>query len=113
MTDLQPLNAPAEEEVIAAPLDEIREWEARFRDARRRRREAAEEEEEAKQVLKDYLDAAGAEFGSVGGHITVRYRTMSVRRLNTKKLRKDYPELAEAYTEENEERRMEVVEDDE
>lgn len=110
MSELQPLGAP-EEEIIAVPLDEIREWEKRFRDARRRRREATEEEEEAKEVLKEYL--GDAEFGSVGGQITLRYRSMTVRRFNTKKFRKAHPDLADAFTDENEERRMEVVEDDE
>lgn len=109
--DLSPLNAPAEEEVIALPLDEIREWERRFRDARQRRREAQEEEDEAKEVLTDYL--GDAEFGSVAGKITLRYRSMTVRRFNKKKFAKDYPDLVDKYTEANDERRMEVIEDDE
>lgn len=109
--ELQPLNAP-EEDVIAAPLDEIREWERKFKDARERRREAAEEEEEAKEVIREYLDAQGAEFGSINGHITLRYRTMTVRRFNKKKFAKDHPDLVDSYTEANEERRMEVVEDE-
>jgi predicted phage-related endonuclease len=110
MSELMPLGA-VDEEVIAVPLDEIREWEKRFKDARQRRREAQEEEDEAKEVLKEYL--GDAEFGSVGGKITLRYRSMSVRRFNTKKFRKVHPDLADEFTEENEERRMEVIEDDE
>lgn len=113
MTDLQPLNPAADEEVLAVALDEIREWERKFRNARARRREAQDEENEAKEVLREFFDESGAEFGSVGGRITLRYRRMDVRRLNTKRLRKDHPDLAEAYTDTNEETRMEVVEDDE
>lgn len=109
--DLQPLNEAVEEEIYAAPLDERREWVKKFLDARARRRAAQEEEDEAKEVIRDLLDEAGAEFGSVGGQVVLRYRTMSVRRLNTKKLRNDHPELADAYTNENEERRMEVIDD--
>lgn len=114
MTDgLTPLYADLEpeEEIIAAPLDDIREWERKFKDARQRRREAQEEEDEAKEVIKEYLDEYGAEFGSVNGKITLRYRTMEVRRFNKKKFAKDHPDLVERYTEANEERRMEVVED--
>lgn len=111
MSELMPLGA-VDEEVIAVPLDEIREWEKRFKDARARRREAQEEEDEAKEVIKEYLDASGAEFGSVGGKITLRYRSMTVRRFNTKKFRKAHPDLADAYTDENEERRMEVIDDE-
>ena len=111
MSELMPLGA-VDEEVIAAPLDEIREWERKFRDARARRRAAQEEEDEAKEVIKEYLDAAGAEFGSVNGRITLRYRSMEVRRFNTKKFRKAFPDLADEFTDTNEERRMEVVEDE-
>ena len=109
MTDLQPLNAP-EEEIIAAPLDEIREWEAKFREARSKRKYWQEVEDEAKEMITDYL--GDAEFGSVGGQITLRWRRMEVGRFNTKKFRKQSPELAEEFTDVREERRMEVIEDD-
>lgn len=109
MTDLQPLNAP-EEEVIAAPLDEIREWEALFKQARSKRKYWQEREDEAKEMIVDFL--GDAEFGSVAGQITLRYRRMEVGRFNTKKFRKAHPELAEEFTDVREERRMEVVEDE-
>jgi predicted phage-related endonuclease len=108
--DLQPLNA-AEEEIVAVSLDEIREWERKFKDARERRRAAQEEEDEAKEVLADFL--GDAEFGTVNGKITLRYRTMTVRRFNKKKFAKAHPDLVDRYTDANEERRMEVVDDDE
>lgn len=110
MTDLAPLNAPAEEEIIAVSLDEIREWEKRFKNARARRREAQEEENEAKEILAEYL--GDAEFGSVGGQVTLRYRRMTVRRFDKKEFAKDHPDLVDKYTKANEERRMEVVEDE-
>ena len=113
MTGLAPLNEPVEDEVIAAPLDEIREHVALFMDARERRREAQAEEDEERDIIRGFLDEYGAEFGSVGGKIVVRDRSMTVRRFNKKALAKDHPDLVDRYTQPNEERRMEVVTDDE
>ena len=112
MTDLRPLGAEPEEEIISAPLDEIREHVALFMDARARRREAQAEEDEERDIIRGYLDEAGAEFGSVKGKLVVRDRTMIVNRFSKKDLAKDHPDLVDKYTKPNEERRMELIEDE-
>ena len=111
MTELEPLNPPAEQELVAVSLDEVREWERTLRMSRIKRREYKEREDEAKEILRQFFEDSDAEFGSINGRITLRYRRMTVNKFDVAAFRAAHPDLAAEFTRPREETRMEVVED--
>ena len=63
-----------------------------------------------KATARDAVEAAlgDNEAGTIDGERAVTWRTQKVRRLNQKALKEHEPEIAENYTEVNEQRRFEI-----
>jgi hypothetical protein len=112
MSDIIPLGADVEP-VVSAPLDSVADWTKLFLKLRKQKREIEEQMEEAREVIVLKLEEEGAEFGTLGNKVVLRYRTMETNRFNVSRFRKAEPELAKQYTDRKLENRMEVVEDDE
>lgn len=100
-----------EEEAVQAALDPIAEWVGKFLRARELRKRAKELEDEAKEMIAGYLVERDAEYGTVGDKMRLRYRTVESNRFDVKRFRAENPEVAEAYTRQQIERRMEVIDD--
>lgn len=100
-----------EDVAVQAALDPIAEWVGKFLRARELRKRAEELEKEAKEMIAGYLVDRDAEYGTVGNKLRLRYREVVSNRFDVKRFRSENPEVAEAYTRQQTERRMEVIDD--
>jgi predicted phage-related endonuclease len=100
-----------EEEAVQAALDPIADLFGRFLRARELRKRAEELEKESKEILANYLIERGAEYGTVGNKMRLRYREVVSNRFDVKRFRAENPEVAEAYSRQQIEHRMEIIDD--
>lgn len=101
---------PVDEPIVSVELDELADWVARYRRAKELEKEVAERVKEARDMIAGFLTDRDAEFGSIGGRLAVRWRTVESHRIDTPRLRKEDPELAEKYTKVRTEHRLELIE---
>ena len=90
-------------------LDEIEDRVARYLKAKEVEKAGKDAAEETRHEIAAYLEARGAEFGMVGGKLVIRWRPVTSRRLNQKKLASAHPDLVEEFTAESTSMRMEIV----
>lgn len=91
-------------------LDTIADWYARLVKLREMKRDVTEREKETSDFIKGWLRDRGAEFGEVDGRLAVRRRVLVKRVFDTKTFRAKEPELAEEYTVDRPEERLELIE---
>lgn len=96
-------------EANTAALDEIADRVSRYTLAKKLESKAKDAAEEARADLASYLEARGAEFGTVEGTLVVRWRPVTSRRLDSKKLGENHPEIVAEFTREQTVMRMEIV----
>lgn len=97
------------EEPLTAELDTIADWVARLEKLREMKADVTAREKETAEFIKGYLRDRDAEFGEVGGQLVVRRRVLVKRVLDTKALRAKEPELAEQFTVDRPEERLEMI----
>lgn len=97
-------------EAATTEIDTIADWYARLVKLREMKRDVTEREKEASEFIKGWLRDRGAEFGEVDGRLAIRRRVLVKRVLDTKALRSKEPELAEKYTVDRPEERLELIE---
>jgi predicted phage-related endonuclease len=100
------------EEVSVAEMDHLADWLKKYLEAKHLEAEAKARKEEFKQMITSYLEDQGAEFGSIGGKIKTRWRRIEQARIDTKRLRKELPAVAEEYENISVSHRLEVDEDE-
>lgn len=93
-----------------AELDTIADWYARLVKLREMKRDVTEREKETADFIKGWLRDRDAEFGEVDGQLVVRRRVLVKRVFDTKAFRAKEPELAEQFTVERPEERLELIE---
>lgn len=92
-----------------AELDAIADWVAVYRKAKDAEKLAKEKAEEARAIIAATLDETEAEFGTVDDEPVIRWRSISATRLDTKKLREQYPDLADEFSVTKPSMRMEIL----
>lgn len=92
-----------------AELDSIADWVASYRKAKELEKVAKEKAEEARSIIAAKLDETEAEFGTVDDEPVVRWRSVSSTRLDTRKFREQYPDLAEEFSVTKPSMRMEIL----
>ena len=108
-TDRGPAEA-VEIEESTTPLDSITDRVERYRKAKALEKKAKDAAEEARGEIAAELEAHGAEYGTIGGALVIRWRPIESSRLDTKKLRESHPDIADAFTRPTVSMRMEIVE---
>lgn len=92
-----------------AALDEIADRWNRYVKAKEAETLAKTVVEETRSDVTAYLRERGAEFGTIDGQLVARWRRITKRRFQQKKFVESNPEIAEAYTVESDEWRLERV----
>lgn len=84
---------------VAVPLDtDMVNWLTAYRRAKDKEKHWAATAKAAQRHITELLDAAGADLGTVNGHIAVRWKTFEARRIDGIRLRAERPDLADLYS---------------
>lgn len=109
MTLKNPPPAPEATDANTTALDEIDDRVRRYLTAKKVEKQGKDAAEETRHEIAAYLEARGAEFGTVDGVLVVRWRPVTSKRLDQKKLASNHPEIVEEFTRESTSMRMEIV----
>lgn len=110
--DLTPMQeAVVENEFAIAPADDISDRIAAYRKAKALEKQAKERAEEHRRAIASYLEQNDAEYGTVGGKMVVRWRTVTGSRIDPKKLRENHPDIAAEVTVTSDSHRLELIEE--
>jgi DNA modification methylase len=90
-------------------LDEIDDRVKRYKLAKELEKKAKDAAEDARRDIAAYLEARGAEFGTVDGDMVIRWRPVTQNRLDQKKLAENYPDAVAECTASKTSMRMEIV----
>lgn len=102
--------APVEvTEANSAALDDIADRVERYTKAKALEKAAKDIIEETRADIAAHLEARGAEFGTVEGALRIRWRPVTSKRLDQKKLGQNHPEIVEEHMRESTSMRMEIV----
>jgi predicted phage-related endonuclease len=101
----------AEQEAIVAEIDDISDRVAAYKKMKKVAKEAEARAEEYRKEIASYLESKEAEYGTIGGKLAMRWRTIVTNRFDTKKFRKQNPDVADMYTVTSETHRLEVIEE--
>jgi predicted phage-related endonuclease len=94
-----------------APLDGKAAWVAAYREAKANAENWAKIADRAKEQITAELEQAGASIGTLDGRPAVRWTEVDSSRLNTRKLKSEYPEIVDQFTIPTTTRRFTLVED--
>lgn len=91
-------------------IDSLAEWVHAYRYAKENEAKWRETADEVRAKLVAHLTEHDAEVGTLDGAAAVKYVPVTSRRLDSKALKSDHPELAAQYTNEQTSYRFTVVE---
>ncbi|ADU50146.1 phage-type endonuclease [Thermaerobacter marianensis DSM 12885] len=104
---LQRLYPDVEPDSVVDLPEEAAEWLRVYREAHAAERAATARKQEAANRLRSLL--GGHELGRIGGEVVVRQRQIMQKRLDTKRLKSERPDVYDAYLTEAVQRRLEVL----
>jgi predicted phage-related endonuclease len=91
------------------PIDDLATWLVAYQQATLNAKQWNDTAERAKQHIIAHLEKADADVGTINGEPAVRWTVVESHRLDVKKLRSEYPDLASAFTRPSVTRRFTVV----
>jgi predicted phage-related endonuclease len=80
------------------PIDDLAMWLATYQQATLNAKQWNETAERAKQHIIAHLENADADVGTINGKPAIRWTVVESNRLDVKKLRAEYPDLADTFT---------------
>jgi predicted phage-related endonuclease len=92
------------------PIDDLATWLAAYQHATINAKQWSDTAERAKEHITAHLDKINADVGTIDGKPAVRWTTIESHRLDVKKLRAEYPDLADKFSRPTVTRRFTIVE---